>query len=139
MKSHDFQPASGTLSAIEKLMTGVLVAAVALGILQVATSGAEMLELSRKREMAAQILEREIGTVRLHGAVASGATRAAGSSQSGSAMPDGFACNRAITTVQPGVEQVTLTVSWRGRNGRTYARAGTVYTETGRSVALAGL
>jgi len=139
MKSQDFQAGSGALSAFEKLMTGALIAAVAFGIFQAATSGAEMLELSRKRERAVRILAREIGAVRLRGAVETGATGAAFPLQSNAAMPDGFDCNRAITTVQPGLEQVTLTVSWRGRNGRTYAHAGTVYTETGRSVALAGL
>jgi hypothetical protein len=137
MKSHDLQAGSGDLSAIEKLMAGALIAIVAFGIFQTATSGAAMFELTRQREMAARILEREMSDVRLRG-VGAGANASA-ASQSSATLPDGFSCNRAVTIVQPGLEQVTLTVSWRGRNGRTYAHAGTLYAETGRSVAVAGL
>ena len=118
---------------------GVLVLTIT-GMIQVIVSGTEMLDVSRKQTIAMQIIHGQLDNIRLSdwNAVENlntprTVTVASGDQQGfvfGSNLPaisPGFRCTRTISEVRTDLKQVTFTVTWTGRTGRTYTRTGSTY------------
>jgi hypothetical protein len=125
-----------------------------VGMIQVIDSGSEMLDLSRKQTIAAQILHSEIDQLRLQSwatvtsypAGPTPFTTALGPSydpiiagiaqQLGGTFP--YAVTRTVTCIQPPANpfpyavqplllQVTFTIGWTGVTGHSYTRTSTTY------------
>jgi hypothetical protein len=137
--------ASG-FTIMEVALAATVLALTLVGMIQVVDSGSEMLDLSRKQTIAAQILQDEIDQLRLMSwtaitslptaptSISSDSTFTTFSTQIGGQFP--FTGTRTITylepTPQPNVNpvllmQVTYTVTWTGVTGHTYSRTSTTY------------
>ena len=134
---------------IEVMLAAAVMALGVVGMIQVVTTGSEMLDVSRKQTIAAQIIHGQIENIRLRNwsqveslpASATVKVDAAdhGGDQSanvqagfvfGSNLPAvcrDFECQRTIATVRTDMKQVTFTVTWRGSTGRTHTRTGWTY------------
>ena len=131
---------------MEVALAATVLALTLVGMIQVVDSGSEMLDLSRKQTIAAQILQDEIDQLRLMSwtaitslptaptSISSDSTFTTFSTQIGGQFP--FTGTRTITylepTPQPNVNpvllmQVTYTVTWTGVTGHTYSRTSTTY------------
>lgn len=123
---------------------GVLALAL-VGMIQAVVSGSEMLDLSRKQTIAAQIIHGQIDYMRLRNwteisALSTPVTVAVDAQNQASNLAAGFdfgtqlptictdfTCTRTIATVRTDLKRVTFTVTWKGNTGRTYTRTGTTY------------
>lgn len=123
---------------------GVLALAI-VGMIQAVVSGSEMLDLSRKQTIAAQIIHGQIDQMRLNNwseisALAATATVNVDAANQAANIAAGFAfgpnlpavckdftCTRTIANVRTDLKRMTFTVSWKGNTGRSYSRTGTTY------------
>ncbi len=131
---------------MEVALAATVLALTLVGMIQVIDSGSEMLDLSRKQTIATQILQDEIGQLRLMSwsAIASLPTTSTNISndstfqtfaqQLGGSFT--FTGTRTIQYLEPTPQpnanpvllvQVTYTVTWTGVTGHTYTRSSTTY------------
>jgi Tfp pilus assembly protein PilV len=115
---------------VEVLMAAVVMLTGVVGMIQVVVSGSEMLDVSRKQTVAAQIIRSEIERLHLSNWSAINAMPSSASvtiNPSLQTVSQGFVCTRTITTLSssPYVrKRVTFTVTWTGNTGRAYTRHG---------------
>ncbi len=126
------------------MFAAAVLALAIVGMIQAIVSGSEMLDVSRKQTVAAQIIHGQIDVVRLKNwaeisamaATASAPVDAANQATNVAAgfefgllpgVSHDFTCTRTISTVRTDLKEVTFTVSWRGNTGRTYTRTGSTY------------
>lgn len=114
-----------------------------VGMMHVITSGAEMLDASRKQTIATQIMHGEIERVRLSdwsqitalstSLPAQGYADAAGGRivqwvSNAEAIPvNAFKVSRTVADVRTDLKQVSYTVSWIGNTGHPYTRSASTY------------
>jgi hypothetical protein len=139
---------------MEVALAATVLALTLVGMIQVIDSGSEMLDLSRKQTIAAQILHSEIDQLRLQSwatvtsypAGPTPFTTALGPSydpivagiaqQLGGTFP--YTVTRTVTCIQPPANpfpyavqplllQVTFTIGWTGVTGHSYTRTSTTY------------
>ncbi len=117
-------------------------------MMQVIVSGTEMIDVSRKQTIAAQIIHSEIDRLHLSdwttvNAMAASSTIQIDSLNSSStfgypelvtfqSITKGFTVTRTITTVKTELKKITFTVQWsgvalKGSGARTYTRSGSTY------------
>ncbi len=122
----------------------VLILALA-GMTQAVISGTEMLDLSRRQTIAAQMIKAEIDAVKLKdwstvSGYANSTTQAIDSTLVSGKLgyPElatyttttkGFTIKRTVAYVSGRTDQlqITYTVTWTGNTGRSYSRQGTTY------------
>lgn len=146
------RPRHSRVGAFTLVEVGVAAGVMALGLvgmIQVVISGAQMLDVARKQNIAMQIIHGQIDQIRLRtwtevGALAASETVRVDASDNGGnqsinvakgfvfgsnlpAVSAGFRCKREIVTVRTDFKQVTYTVTWTGNTGRAYSRTGTTY------------
>lgn len=127
------------------MFAAAILAMAIVGMIQAVVSGSEMLDLSSKQTIAAQIIHGQIDNIRLKNwtevsalsATATAEVDAANQAGNiaagfvfGTRLPSicqGFVCARNIALVRTDLKRVTFTVTWRGNTGRTYSRTGTTY------------
>jgi Tfp pilus assembly protein PilV len=140
---------------VEVMMAAVIMLAGVVGMMQVIVSGSEMIDVSRKQTMAAQIIHGEIDRMRLSSwtQLANGTTTillADAASPNSSAARYTFAgypeiwttltqsrftCTRVVSDVRTDLKKIVFTVTWLGNtnrvtggvNSRQYTRTGTTY------------
>lgn len=121
------------VTLVEVMMAAVVMVAAIVGMLQVLTSGSEMLDVSRKQTIATQIIRFEIDKLHLENwtTVSAYSTSAAGTvltvDTSFSTVASGFTIRRYVSVVRTDMRKITFTVAWRGNTGRSYLRTGTTY------------
>ncbi|MDO8541672.1 MAG: prepilin-type N-terminal cleavage/methylation domain-containing protein [Opitutaceae bacterium] len=138
-------PRNGGFTLVEVMFAAVVMALAIVGMIQALVSGSEMLDLSRKQTIAAQIIHGQIDHVRLKNwteisAWAASATAEVDASNQSTntaagfefgaqipAISKEFTCTRTISTVRTDLKKLTYTVTWRGNTGRTYSRSGSTY------------
>lgn len=132
---------------MEVALAATVLALTLTGMIQVIESGSQMLDLSRKQTIAAQILHDEIDQLRLQSwatvsSIPSSYTSIPISSVFTSAG-QGFSCVYKATQVKDlgnnaiPMMQVTFQVTWTGVGGQTYTRtATTLVSQYGLSVAF---
>ena len=111
-------------------MAAAVMLAGVVGMIQVITSGSEMIDLSRKQTIATQIIHSEIDKLHLSDWTSVSALPAAATVTINSSLQNvsqGFTCTRVISTVKTGMKKVTFTVTWKGNTGRSYARSSATY------------
>ena len=139
---------------MEVALAATVLALTLTGMIQVIQSGSEMLDVSRKQTIAAQILHDEIDQLRLQswsyvsGTIPSTLTTIPGSSPLAISTVFGsvggnFTCKYQSTQVNDiagaaiQMYQVTFKVTWTGITGHTYSRMGTtLVSKNGLSVAF---
>ncbi len=123
--------AKAGFTLVEVMMaSGVMILCI-VGMIQVISSGAAMLDLSRKQTIATQIMHGEIENVRLRNwtqvtALPTSST-AVTINSSFQTISTGFQCTRNISTVKTDLKKVTFTVTWKGITGRSYSRSSSMY------------
>ena len=139
----------GAFTLIEVGMAAGVMALGLVGMIQVIISGAQMLDVARRQNIAMQIIHGQIDQIRLRTwseleAYAAAETVLVDASDYhgnqtinvakgfvfGANLPTvsaGFRCKREIVTVRTDLKQVTFTVTWTGNTGRAYSRTGTTY------------
>jgi prepilin-type N-terminal cleavage/methylation domain-containing protein len=142
LRAHPTSSRGFTLIEVMLAATVMLVGIV--GMMHVVTSGAEMLDASRKQTIATQIMHGEIERVRLtdwtqitelatsHPAQQGYAEVSAGRVvqwlSTGAPMPENtFKVSRTIADVRSDLKQISYTVSWVGNTGRPYTRSTSTY------------
>jgi Tfp pilus assembly protein PilV len=133
------------LTLVEVMVAAAVLALAVVGMIQVVVVGSEMLDLSRKQTIAAQIIHGQIDLTRLRDwaevealdsdrtVAVDAADQAANISEGfvfGTELPKiarGFACRRVVSIVRTDMKQITFTVTWTGGTGRTYSRSGSTY------------
>lgn len=140
---------TGAFTLVEVGVAAGVMALGLVGMIQVVISGAQMLDVARKQNIAMQIIHGQIDQIRLRNwaeidaypasetvqvdASDNGGDQAANVLKGfvfGSNLPaisTGFRCKRDIVTVRTDFKQVTFTVTWTGNTGRAYSRTGTTY------------
>jgi Tfp pilus assembly protein PilV len=115
---------------VEVMMAAVVMLAGIVGMIQVIVSGSEMLDVSRKQTVAAQIIRSEIEKLHLSSWAAINSLPSSASvtiNPSLQTVSSGFTCIRTITTLSssPYVrKRITFSVTWTGNTGRSYTRRG---------------
>lgn len=120
----------GGFTLIEVMLAAAIMLAGIVGMMQVITSGSEMLDSSRKQTIATRIMHGEIEKIRATDWTqleSLPATQDVALNSSFEAVGQGFRCSRAISTVRTGMKQITYTVSWTGNTGRPYSRTSSTY------------
>lgn len=115
---------------IEVMLAAAVMLAGIVGMMQVVTSGAEMLDASRKQTIATRIMQGEIETIRATNWAQLEllpATQDIPLNSSIQKIGQGFRCSRAISTVRAGMKQISYTVTWTGNTGRAYSRSSSTY------------
>jgi hypothetical protein len=133
---------------MEVALAATVLALTLVGMIQVIDSGSEMLDLSRKQTIAAQILQDEIDQLRLMSwsqitslptpatVISTDATFSTFAQQMGGSFP--FTGTRTVTYLEPAppppatattvlLVQVSFTVTWTGVTGHQYTRTSTTY------------
>jgi hypothetical protein len=130
---------------MEVAMAATVLALTLVGMIQVVDSGSEMLDLSRKQTIAAQILQDEINQLHLltwtevtsltsaTTNISADSTFTTFAAQMGGHFP--FTGTRTVVVLEPAppsanptlLVQVTYTVTWKGVTGHTYTRTSTTY------------
>lgn len=130
---------------MEVALAATVLALTLVGMIQVVESGSEMLDLSRKQTIAAQMLQDEIDQLRLltwntvlslptsTTNISTDSTFTNFSAQIGGNFP--FTGTRTIVVLEPTppsanptlLVQVTYTITWTGVTGHTYTRSSTTY------------
>ncbi len=134
------------MTIVEVCIASTVVLIGVVGLIQALTIGAAMLETSRSQTLAAQIIQHEIGQLRLlewddTGTSAKDADILALGTDNAytalSAKPDSypfktvapaFAVKKTVSNVQTDLRRVVLSVQWTSKvTGRTYTRTGETY------------
>jgi hypothetical protein len=130
---------------MEVALAATVLALTLVGMIQVVESGSEMLDLSRKQTIAAQMLQDEIDQLRLmtwtqvtnlpltSTNISTDSTFSNFAQQLGGVFP--FTGTRIVAVVEPPqpsanpplLVQVTFTVTWTGVTGHVYTRTSTTY------------
>lgn len=89
-------------------------------------------DTARNITVAAQIMQSEFERMRLKDwatidALDSGAVAIDSTYSTNTSVTSRFTLSRTVTVVKTGMKQITLTVSWRGYNGRILSRSYTTY------------
>jgi len=113
-----------------------------VGMIQVITSGSEMLDTAHKQTIAAQVIHGQIDYLRgqdwsvvsalgnvTNVAVDGGNSNGFVFGSNIPSMATGFTVSRTVTAVssRTDMKQITLTVQWTGNTGRTHSRTGSAY------------
>jgi hypothetical protein len=114
-----------------------------VGMIQVVTSGSEMIDVARKQTIAMQVIHGQIEQIHLNTwaeVTAMGTPRTvnvAGDNTASDYMfvfgvnlptiTNGYRCTRTIANVRTDLKQVTFTVTWTGNTGRLYSRSSSTY------------
>ncbi len=107
-----------------------------VAMISTVTSGARVLDVAQKQTVASQIIRSEIE--RIHGSEFSLTDQPTPQDPTPITSPvtvrPEFAaigplctCNETTTLIQPGLKQVTITVTWRGNTGQNYTRTDFTY------------
>ena len=141
---------------MEVALAATVLALTLVGMIQVVESGSEMLDLSRKQTIAAQILQGEIDELRLQAWSTISGDPSGNGYQAGptsltalndpafatfSGATGKFTLTRYVSCIEPNqpnlnpspysstplLLQVTFTVSWTGVTGHTYKRTSTTF------------
>ncbi len=133
---------------VEVMFAAAVLALAVVGMIQVVVAGSQMLDLSRKQTIAAQIIHGQIDDIRLrdwselsnttmfpadYTAAVDASDQTTNVSKGfvfGSQLPtitQGFTCRRVISTVRTDLKKITYTVTWKGNSGRTYSRQASTY------------
>lgn len=130
MNKRPRRSAVGGFTLIEVMLAAAVMLAGIVGMMQVITSGSEMLDASRKQTIATRIMHGEIEKIRASDWTqleALPSTQDVALNSSFDAIGQGFRCSRAISTVRDGMKQITYTVNWTGNTGRPYSRTTSTY------------
>jgi type II secretory pathway pseudopilin PulG len=144
MNSKVLRPRADAFTLVEVMVAAAVMVLGLVGMIQAVVSGSEMLDVARKQTVAMQIIHGQIDNIRLSNwttvsALADYEAAVDATDQStniakgfvfGSNLPTvgkGFKCARAITAPKTNLVQVTFTVKWTGKSGRSYARTGSTY------------
>jgi Tfp pilus assembly protein PilV len=118
----------------EVMMAAFVLALGLVGMIQVITSGSEMLDTSRKQAIAIRIIQSQIdqyrGSIPADWSQVSNSTSTITlSSTPFSAVATGFTCTRTISSAigDGTIKKVTYTVTWTGNTGRSHTRTGSTY------------
>ncbi len=144
MRSKDSNVRDDGFTLVEVMVAAAVMILAIVGMIQVVISGSEMLDVSRKQTIAMQIIHGQLEQIRLSDWTqinALGASRTVNVADGddistadkfifGTNLPivaKDFRCTRTISTVRTDLKQVTYTVTWTGKTGRTYSRSGSTY------------
>lgn len=135
------RPSSG-FTLIEVMLAATVMLAGIVGMMHVITSGAEMLDASRKQTIATQIMHGEIERVRLSDwsqitALSTNLAQGYADASSGRIVQwvsnpelipaNAFKVSRTVADVRTDLKQVSYTVSWIGNTGHPYSRTTSTY------------
>lgn len=132
-KHHDGKKA---FTLVEVMMAATVMALGIVGMIQVVISGSEMLDVSRKQTIAAQIIRSEIDSLHLNDWTTqvsqyplSPTTTTITINSSFQAISQGFQCQREVWEVKADhtLRKIKFTVTWTGNTGRAYVRTGATY------------
>jgi Tfp pilus assembly protein PilV len=127
---------------VEAMVAAAVVIMGIVGMIQVVTSGSEMLDTAHKQTIAAQVIHGQIDYLRGQdwsvvsalGNVTSVAVDAGNSNGFvfGTNIPTvakGFTVSRTVAAVsgRTDMKQFTFTIQWTGNTGRTHTRSGSAY------------
>ena len=127
------RPQIAGVTLVEVMMAAALLAMSVMGMIQAVTYGSQMLDVSRKQTIAAQILRTEIDKLHLADwTVVSGYATTATSltlDSSFAGVANGFTVSRTAVLVsgRTDFKIITFTVAWKGNTGRSYSRSGSTY------------
>lgn len=139
LKQHRNRQAGFTM--VEVMMAATILVVGFIGMIEAITIGSEMLDVSRKQVIAAEIIQAEVAKLRLSSwttvtGLPTGTTTitidAALVAATGIANSN-FTCTRTISTVRTDLRQITFTVTWTKKansassSTRTYVRSSDVY------------
>ena len=122
---------TAAFTLIEVVLAALVLVAGLVGVLQVISSGTDMLDVSRKQTLAAQIIHSEIDNLRLSNWDQINALPLTSTSipinASLQKISQNMQCFRSISLARTELKIVTITVNWTGKNGRPYTRSGYTY------------
>lgn len=138
-------PSSSGFTLIEVMLAATVMLAGIVGMMHVITSGAEMLDVSRKQTIATQIMHGEIERVRLsdwsqitalstiqpaQGYADAGSGRIVQWVSNAESIPsNAFKVSRQVENdaVRSNWKKISYTVSWVGNTGHPYSRSTSTY------------
>jgi Tfp pilus assembly protein PilV len=127
------RPQIAGVTLVEVMLAAALLAMSVVGMIQAVTYGSQMLDVSRKQTVAAQIIRTEIDKLHLTDwATVSGYSASATAvtlDPSFAGVANGFTVSRkaVLVATRTDFKKITFTVTWRGNTGRSYSRSGSTY------------
>ena len=129
---------------VEVMLAATVMLAGIVGMMHVITSGAEMLDASRKQTIATQIMHGEMERLRVSDWTQITTLATLHPTQQGYAEPSGarvvkwvsegaqipqntFKFSRTISDVRSDLKQISFTAEWSGNTGRPYSRSTSTY------------
>jgi type IV pilus assembly protein PilV len=108
---------------VEVMMAVVVMLAGVIGMIQALTSGAEMIDFSRKQTIATQIIHSELDNLHLSNWTAVSALPASATITINSSLQtvsQGFTCTRTVESPKTNMKKITFRVDWKGSTGHAY-------------------